>query len=104
MCAGFFFGGAVCQNAAKLLTKEDSVAEPKEEGLVKSVESRLAEKQAIAAREKKLSEELNAVLGKMGYRVVSTKSGVHTAARTGNKPGRPPGSGKGQNPKGAPPS
>jgi hypothetical protein len=68
------------------------------------VESLLAEKQAIAAREKKLIEELNAVLGKMGYRVVSTKSGVHTGARTGNKPGRPPGSGKGQNPKGAPPS
>jgi hypothetical protein len=73
----------------KLLTKEDSVAEPKEDDLVKSVESLLAEKQAIAAREKKLIEDLNAVLGKMGHRVVSTKSGVHTGAGTGNKPGRP---------------
>ena len=71
----------------------------KEDELVKSVESLLAEKQAVAAREKKLIEELNAVLGKMGYRVVSTKSGVHTGTGAGNKPGRPPGSGKGQ-PKG----
>jgi hypothetical protein len=86
----------------KLLTKEDSVPEPKEEDLVKSVEGLLAEKQAIAAREKKLIEDLNAVLGKMGYRVVSTKSGVHTGAGAGNKPGRPPGSGKG--PKAAPTS
>jgi hypothetical protein len=38
----------VCQNAAKLLMKEDSVPE-KEDDLVKSVESLLAEKQAIAA-------------------------------------------------------
>jgi hypothetical protein len=94
----------VCKNAATLLTKEDSVAEPKEDDLLKSVESLLAEKQAVAAREKKLIEDLNAVLGKMGYRVVSTKSGVHTGAGTGNKPGRPRGSGKGQPPKGAPTS
>jgi len=80
------------------------VAEPKEDDLLKSVESLLAEKQAIAAREKKLIEDLNTVLGKMGYRVVSTKSGVHTGAGTGNKPGRPPGSGKGQPPKVAPTS
>ena len=52
----------------------------KEDDLVKSVESLLAEKQAVAAREKKLIEDLNTVLGKMGYRVVSTKSGVHTGA------------------------
>jgi len=76
----------------------------KEDDLVKSVESLLAEKQAVAAREKKLIEDLNRVLGKMGYRVVSTKSGVHTGAGTGNKPGRPPGSGKGQGPKSAPTS
>jgi hypothetical protein len=87
----------------ELPTKEDYVADPKEDELVKSVENLLAEKQAIAAREKKLIEDLNAVLGKMGYRVVSTKSGVHTGAGTGNKPGRPPGSGKGQ-PKAAPSS
>ena len=78
------------------------MAEPKEDGLVKSVENLLAEKQAIAAREKKLIEDLNAVLGKMGYRVVSTRTGAHTAgAGTGKKVGRPPGSGKGQAPKGA---
>jgi hypothetical protein len=88
----------------ELSTKEDSVAEPKEDDLLKSVEGLLAEKQAIAAREKKLIDDLNAVLGKMGYRVVSTKSGVHTGAGTGNKPGRPPGSGKGQPPKAAPTS
>jgi len=76
----------------------------KEDDLVKSVESLLAEKQAVAAREKKLIEDLNRVLGKMGYRVVSTNSGVHTGAGTGNKPGRPPGSGKGQGPKSAPTS
>ena len=100
--ARFFFGEAtVCQNAAKLLTKEDFVAEPKEDDLVKSVEGLLAEKQAIAAREKKLIEDLNTVLGKMGYRVVSTKSGVHTGAGGEKKPGRPPGSGKGQPPKAA---
>ena len=93
---------AVCQNAAKLLLKEDSVAEEKDDDLVKSVEGLLAEKQAVAAREKKLIEDLNAVLGKMGYRVVSTKTGVHTGASTGNKPGRPPGSGNGQPPKGSP--
>jgi hypothetical protein len=73
----------------------------KEDDLVKSVEGLLAEKQTIAAREKKLIDDLNAVLGKMGYRVVSTKSGVHTGAGTGNKPGRPPGSAKGQPPKSA---
>ncbi len=91
----------MCENAAKILTKEDFVAEPKEDDLLKSVEGLLAEKQAVAAREKKLIEDLNAVLGKMGYRVVSTKSGVHTGTGTGNKPGRPPGSGKGQSPKAA---
>ena len=76
----------------------------KEEDLVKSVEGLLAEKQAVAAREKKLIEDLNAVLGKMGYRVVSTKSGVHTGTGAEKKPGRPPGSGKGQPPKAAPAS
>ena len=76
----------------------------KEDDLVKSVESLLAEKQAIAAREKKLIEDLNVVLAKMGYRVVSTKSGVHTGTEAGKKPGRPPGSGKGQPPKATPAS
>ena len=81
------------------------MAESKEDGLVKSVESLLADKQALAAREKKLIEDLNTALGKMGYRVVSTKTGVHTSGGgTGTKRGRPPGSGKAPAPKTAPPA
>lgn len=67
------------------------MAESEETGLVKCVESLLADKQAMAEREKKLIDDLNAALGKMGYRVVSTKGG---SAETPKKPGRPPGSGK----------
>jgi hypothetical protein len=74
------------------------VAEPEEDGLVKCVESLLADKQAMAVREKKLIDDLNAALGKMGYRVVSTKGG---SPETPKKPGRPPGSGKAQAPKAA---
>jgi len=66
------------------------VAEPEENGLVKSVESLLSDKQAIADRERKLVADLNAALGKMGYRVV--KAG----GAEPKKPGRPPGSGKAQ--------
>ena len=40
----------------------------KEDGLVKSVESLVAEKEALAAKEKKLIEELNANLGKWATR------------------------------------
>jgi hypothetical protein len=67
------------------------VAEPEENGMIKCVESLLADKEAMAAREKKLIDDLNAALGKMGYRVVSTKG---SGAETPKKPGRPPGSGK----------
>lgn len=74
------------------------MAEPEENGLVKSVESLLADRQAITDREKKLIADLNAALGKMGYRVV--KAGGETP----KKPGRPPGSGKGQAPKTSPAS
>jgi hypothetical protein len=75
------------------------VAEPKDD-VVKSVESLLAEKEALAAREKKLIDDLNTVLGKMGYQVVATKPGSHAAGSgTGGKRGRPPGSGKRQPPK-----
>lgn len=73
-----------------------SMAQPDESDLVKSVESLLADKQAMAAREKKLIENLNAALGKMGYRVVPTKT---DGAHAGRKPGRPPGSGKSASPK-----
>jgi hypothetical protein len=75
------------------------VAEPEETGLVKCVQSLLADKQAMAAREKKLIDDLNAALGKMGYRVVSTKG--TGSAETPKKPGRPTGSGKAPAPKAA---
>ena len=95
----FLGRGDSVQECGDVSEKEGGfVAEPKEDGLVKSVEGLLAEKQALAAREKKLIEDLNTVLGKMGYRVVAIKVGSH-AAGTGRKPGRPPGSGKGQAPK-----
>lgn len=77
------------------------MAQTEEGDLAKCVESLLADKQAMAVREKKLIEDLNAALGKMGYRVVPTKTanGSHSA----RKPGRPPGSGKGQPTKTPPP-
>lgn len=70
------------------------MAESDENGLVKSVESFLADKQALATREKKLIDDLNAALGKMGYRVVAS-----SGADAPKKPGRPPGSGKSAAPK-----
>jgi hypothetical protein len=73
------------------------MAEP-ENTLVKSVESLLAEKEALAAKEKKLIEDLNTVLAKMGYRVVSAKAPAATVG-SGKKRGRPPGSGKTAAPK-----
>lgn len=76
------------------------MAEPEENGMVKCVENLLADKQAMAAREKKLIDDLNTALGKMGYRVVSTKGGAAAGnPEAARKPGRPPGSGKGQAPK-----
>lgn len=62
--------------------------------LVTSVESLIAEKAAVAAKEKKLIEDLNSALGKMGYRVVPDK-GAPASGGTGAKRGRPAGSGKG---------
>jgi hypothetical protein len=61
--------------ASGSLSRFQGVAE-KEDDLVKSVESLLAEKQAIAAREKKLIEDLNAVLGN------GVSSGVNKRRRT----------------------
>lgn len=71
-----------------------------ESGLVKLVEGFLAEKEAMAAKEKKLIEDLNVVLGKLGYRVVPAKAAASTT-ETGKKRGRPPGSGKAAAPKAA---
>ena len=75
--------------------------QPQEDGLVKSVESLIAEKEAVAAKEKKLIADLNTALGKMGYRVVSTKTAAPPGGGSGAKRGRPPGSGKPQGSKGA---
>jgi hypothetical protein len=72
------------------------MAEPKTEALVHSVENLLAEKEAVAAKEKELIEGLDAVLTKMGYRVVVASAVL--------KPrGRPPGSGDGRKRRGRPP-
>jgi colicin import membrane protein len=62
------------------------VAEPKTDALVKSLEVLVAEKMAVTAREKELVDGLNAVLSKMGYRVVA-------AAAVAKRRGRPRGSG-----------
>jgi hypothetical protein len=50
---------------------------------VKSLESLVAEKQAVTSKEKELIDGLNAVLGKMGYRVVAS-------ATVPKRRGRPP--------------
>lgn len=70
------------------------MAEAKGDGLVGSVEALLAEREALAQREKKLIDELNAALGKMGYKVVPAKAAAAPAG--GPRRGRPPGSGKAQ--------
>ena len=62
------------------------MAEPKTAALVKSLEGLVAEKQAVTSKEKELVDGLNAVLSKMGYRVVAT-------AAMPKRRGRPPGSG-----------
>jgi hypothetical protein len=76
------------------------MAETESDGLVKIVEGFLAEKEAIAAKERKLIEDLNRVLGKLGYRVVPAKA-ASGATEAGKKRGRPPGSGKDAAPKAA---
>jgi colicin import membrane protein len=75
---------------------------------VKSVESLVAEKVAVTAKEKELIDGLNAVLSKMGYRVVvatavAKRRGRPPASATGKRRGRPPGSGKKRRGPGRPP-
>ena len=68
--------------------------EPKGGALVKSVESLLAEKRAVAEKEKELIEGLNRVLTQMGYEVVPMKASApngRKGRRRGRKPGRPRG-------------
>jgi hypothetical protein len=64
------------------------VVEPKTDALVKSVEHLLAEREAVATKEKELIDGLNAILAKMGYQVVA-KNAVP------KRRGRPPGGGGG---------
>lgn len=69
------------------------MAETETNGLVKIVEGFIAEKEAMAAKEKKLVEDLNRVLGRLGYRVVPAKA-ASGGTDAGKKRGRPPGPGK----------
>ena len=61
------------------------MAELNTNALVKAVESLVVEKQAVTSKEKSLIEGLNAVLSKMGYRVVAGDA-------VPKRRGRPPGS------------
>jgi hypothetical protein len=84
------------------------VAEPKTDALVKSLESLVAEKQAVTSKEKELVDGLNAVLSKMGYRVVAAtavpkRRGRPPGSTTEKRRGRPPGSGKKRRGPGRPP-
>jgi hypothetical protein len=76
------------------------VAEPKTDALVKSLESLVAEKQAVTSKEKELVDGLNAVLSKMGYRVVAATALPKRRGRPpgskARRPGRPKGSGNGR--------
>ena len=74
------------------------MAEPKTDALVKALESLVAEKQAVTSKEKELVDGLNAVLSKMGYRVVAATAVPKRRGRPpgskARRPGRPKGSGK----------
>jgi hypothetical protein len=76
------------------------VAELKTDALVKHLESLVAEKQAVTSKEKELIDGLNAVLSKMGYRVVAATAVPKRRGRPpgsgARRPGRPKGSGKGR--------
>jgi len=62
------------------------MAGPKADALVKSVQNLVAERQAVAAREKQLVLRLGAALVKIGYRVVPM--GPDGAARPRRRRGR----------------
>jgi hypothetical protein len=76
------------------------VAESKTDALIKSLEGLVAEKQAVTSKEKELIDGLNAVLSKMGYRVVAATVAPKRRGRPpGSKArglGRPKGSGNGR--------
>ncbi len=83
------------------------MAEPKTAALVKSLEGLVAEKQAVTSKEKELVDGLNAVLSKMGYRVVAATAVPKRRGRPpgsgARRPGRPKGSGNGRRRSGRPP-
>ncbi len=60
--------------------------DPKDNLLVKSVEVLVTQREELATKEKELIESLNAVLSRMGYRVVSGSAPV--PKRRGRPPGR----------------
>jgi hypothetical protein len=76
------------------------VADLKTDALVKALEGLVAEKQAVTSKEKELIDGLNAVLSKMGYRVVAATAVPKRRGRPpgsgARRPGRPKGSGKGR--------
>jgi hypothetical protein len=67
------------------------VFEPKTDARVKSVGHLLAEREAVATKEKELIDGLNAVLAKMGYQVVATNA---VPQRQGRPAGRRRGPGR----------
>ena len=76
------------------------MAELKTDALIKSLESLVAEKESVTSREKELVDKLNAVLSRMGYRVMPTDAVVKRRGRPpgskARRPGRPKGSGNGR--------
>ncbi len=76
------------------------MAELKTDALVKHLESLVAEKQAVTSKEKELIDGLNAVLSKMGYRVVAATAVPKRRGRPpgskARRPGRPKGSANGR--------
>jgi len=66
---------------------------PDDDALVKPVERFLAEKDALAVKEKALIESLNNALMRMGYHVTPYRPQKAAGAATARR-GRPPGTGK----------
>jgi hypothetical protein len=64
------------------------VPEMKPEMWLKSVDDLLAERQAVANKERELVQSLNGALRKMGYEVVPVDGGVADRPRRGRPPGR----------------
>jgi hypothetical protein len=57
------------------------MAELKGDAVIKSIESLLADRQAVAEKEKALIAELNRLLGPIGYGVVPARDGARGAVR-----------------------